>query len=531
MTAVVSPGRAVTDLAVRQVRRGAIIVTVLAAGMSVLVAATYAKTVSAGPGIQSLAALAANPAVRTLFGEPTALDNPGGFTVWRTGTVLAVLLGVWAVLAVTRTTRGEEDTGHWDLLLAGRVTVSGAVGRHLSVLAAVLATVGAAVATSLIAAGTDVAGAVLHGAGLAMLGIFFVGVAGLAAQIFPARGPATGAAIAVLGASLLLRMIGDGASALSWLRWLSPFGLIELTHPYQADRWLPLLVLAVATVSLLAAAPAAAGRRDVRGGWLAPNGARRARPVLLGSVAGFAARRTLRPLAGWSIGIGAYYLLIGLIMISMTDFLADNRQFADLAAQAGFALRTVKEGVATLFALLAIPVSGFVTIRIAASSADETARRLTLLYAGPVTRRRFLAAEAGAATGGAVVLAAVAGAATWAGTAISGAGLGLDAALAGTFNVLPVVALSLGAAVFALGVLPQAVAVIGTLPSVGGFLLLVLGQSTALPGWVTGLSPFAHLAPVPATGPDWTGMAGMAVVAAILASIGAVAYERRDLRG
>ncbi|MEK8110427.1 hypothetical protein NKG94_51120 [Micromonospora sp. M12] len=40
-----------------------------------------------------MAALARNPAIRTLFGEPVALDQPGGFTVWRTGTVLAVLLG------------------------------------------------------------------------------------------------------------------------------------------------------------------------------------------------------------------------------------------------------------------------------------------------------------------------------------------------------------------------------------------------------------------------------------------------------
>jgi len=52
----------------------------------------------------SIAKLAANPAIRTLFGEPIALDQAGGFTVWRVGTFLAALLGAWAILATTRIT-------------------------------------------------------------------------------------------------------------------------------------------------------------------------------------------------------------------------------------------------------------------------------------------------------------------------------------------------------------------------------------------------------------------------------------------
>ncbi|MGW4330043.1 hypothetical protein ACWEKR_29640 [Nocardia sp. NPDC004573] len=32
-----------------------------------------------------------------------------------------MLCGVWALLTATRLTRGEEDAGHWDLLLGGRL--------------------------------------------------------------------------------------------------------------------------------------------------------------------------------------------------------------------------------------------------------------------------------------------------------------------------------------------------------------------------------------------------------------------------
>jgi ABC-2 type transport system permease protein len=91
-----SSGRAVwpvAGLAARLVRRGGLIVVAVGAGMSAVVVATYADLMAGSAAAAgSLGALAANPAVRTLFGQPLALDTAGGFTVWRTGTVVAVLV-------------------------------------------------------------------------------------------------------------------------------------------------------------------------------------------------------------------------------------------------------------------------------------------------------------------------------------------------------------------------------------------------------------------------------------------------------
>ena len=524
---VVPPGRVLTALAARQVRRGALVVTAISAGMSALVVATY-RTEALDP--TALVALAGNPAIRTLFGEPVALDEPGGFTVWRTGTVLAVLIGVWGMLAATRITRGEEDSGRWGVLLSGRMTLAGAVRRHLDVLTVVPMIAGAAVAAAMIAAGAGVSGAVLHGSGLAAVGLFFVAVGGVAAQLFPSRSAANGAAAAVLVVGLLARMVGDGVSALSWLRWLSPFGLLALTRPYDTERAMPLSLLIFAAVALLACTGRLAARRDVGGAILTPTTGRSARRALLGSVHGFAIRRTLRPLAGWSAGVGAYFLLIGLIARSMTTFLTGNSQFATMAARAGFPeLGTVEGYAATLFALLAVPVGVFVAVRLATVAADETGRRLALLLATPVTRVRLLAAESAAAVAAAIVLTTVAGAATWAGAAAVDAELPLGAALAGAYNVLPIVLLCLGAAVLALGWTPRLVATIGALPAVGGFLWQVIADSVDAPAWVANLSPFAHLAAVPATSPSWAAAVALAGIAAVGTLVGAVGFTRRDL--
>lgn len=526
-----SANQALTWLAVRQIRRGAIVVVILVGGMSAMVADTYASTVGGAMDAAALAALAENPAIRTLFGQPVALDTAGGFTVWRTGTVLAVLVGVWALLTATRITRGAEDAGHWDLLLAGRIPRSTIVMHHVTVVATAAGLAGVATATALTATGTPAIGAILHGAGVALVGMFFAAAATLAAQIFPNRSAASGATVALLGAGLLLRMIGDGVDGLGWLRWLSPFGLTAISRPYHDNRALPLVVLALATCALLSVIPAATAHRDVRGGWLAPRTGRAPRLRLLGSIPTFALRRLLRPLTGWTAGVGAYYLLIGLLAVSMTDFLADNPRFTDLAAQAGFAgLDSVEGYVAAMFALLAIPAGIFAAGHVAATAAAETDRRLTVLYAGPVTRLRFLTAEAAITATGAVTLTATAGLATWIGARSIGAPLHLGAALAGAVNVLPIAALCLGAAIFALGWLPHAVSLVGSLPAAGGFLLQAIADSVGAPHWVGTLSPFAHLAPVPDTAPNWTASIGMLISAGALAVVGAIGYHHRDLR-
>ena len=67
-----APGSAISGLAVRQLRRSGLIVLGLLAGMPALVVSTYPSVMADPAAAGSLAGLAANPAIRTLFGEPLA---------------------------------------------------------------------------------------------------------------------------------------------------------------------------------------------------------------------------------------------------------------------------------------------------------------------------------------------------------------------------------------------------------------------------------------------------------------------------
>src|ERR1700682_5047852 len=143
-----APGRAVSRLAVRQLRRGAVVVALICGVMSALFASQYQKIRSLLDE-SGLRAMAGNPIERILLGPPAALDDPGGFTVWRTGTAVLVLASVWIMLATTRITRGEEDAGRWDLLLAGRLRMVDVVFRCLAALVGSATLIGVAVAAGL----------------------------------------------------------------------------------------------------------------------------------------------------------------------------------------------------------------------------------------------------------------------------------------------------------------------------------------------------------------------------------------------
>jgi ABC-2 type transport system permease protein len=498
--------------------------------MSAIVATQYQTTFEGSIDQTGLRALAENPAIRILFGPPVALDDAGGFTVWRTGTPVLLLASVWILLAATRITRGEEDAGRCDLLLAGRLRMVDCVVRCLVALAGCAVLIGAAVGASLVAVGTDATGAIGYAAAILGVTLTFATAGMLAAQIMPTRSAAVGVTVGVLGVGLLLRMLADGMPALAWSAWTTPFGLTARAAPYADNRIAPLLVLACLPLALVAAALVIAQRRDVGSGLVAVATSRPPRTRLLGSLGGFALRRGIRSTIGWATGIAAYFLLVGALIASVLEFFDQNRRFAELAATAGFGgLNSANGFAAALFSLLAIPTGLYAATRLAAMIADEKARRWTPLFAAPVSRTRLAVIEIGVTTLGVVVLHATAALTIWAGAAITGAPLTIGAAMAGALNTAPIAWLAVGAAALAVGWLPSAVGAIGALPVVGGFLLNVITQGTQAPAWVVNLSPFAHVSAVPSLPPDWVAIAALIVIGMLMAALGVAGYFGRDL--
>jgi ABC-2 type transport system permease protein len=117
----------------------------------------------------------------------------------------------------------------------------------------------------------------------------------------------------------------------------------------------------------------------------------------------------------------------------------------------------------------------------------------------------------------------------WAGAEITGAPLTIGHALNGALYSASVAWLAVGAATLAVGWLPSAVGVIGAVPVAGGFLLYVLADGAGAPAWVSGTSPFAHLAPVPNAAPNWAATTAFLLIGVGLVAAGIAGYAHRDL--
>jgi ABC-2 type transport system permease protein len=523
-----APGRAVSRLAVRRLRPGAVVVALICGGMSALTALQY-QPINKLLDESGLRAFAENPAVRILSGPPVALDDPGGFTVWRTGTTLSVLASVWIMLAATGMTRGEEDSGRLDLLLAGRLRMADVVVRCLAALVGSGALIGIAVAAGLLVARTQPTGAVLHAAGIAGIALTFAMTALLAAQLMPSRSGATGLAVAALGVAMALRMVADGSHRLAWLAWATPFGLTARAAPYAGNRIAPLIVLGAFPIVLAGAALVAARHRDVGDGIVPVPNSRRPRTLTLQSISGFALRRTAGITLGWATGIAACFFLFGATLAWLLDLFQKNPRFTELGAAAGLGGHNVANVMtAAMFSALAAATGLYAAMRLAAMVADEKAGRWTLLFAQPISRAHLLSAEVMATVGGIVALHCLAAVAVWGGAKSSGAPLQFSDSLAGSLNSVPVALLAVGAAAVGVGWLPSAAGAIGALPIVAAFVVNVALQAAKAPRWVLNFSPLAHLAAVPDAPPDWTATTIFLLIGVILTGLGVCGYVRRD---
>src|SRR6266542_3677208 len=279
---------------------------------------------TAYPTPASRALLAATPLANrgfhALYGIPHAADTTGGFTAWRLGTVMSLLAGVWMLLAATRLLRGEEDDGRWELLVSGATTPARMITATAAALATWLAVAFVALAAALAKAGLPTKGSLVLAGAVALSGAVFAAVGTLASQLVPIRRRASGLAGAFLGLTFLVRVVADGTSGVEWLRGLSPFGWVEEARAFAGDRSATLLLLAGLATAVLAVALAIARRRDLGRGVLFGDDTSRGRDFGLGSSLGFGIRRALGPTAVWTMSLGAFAFVLGLLTKDIVDF-------------------------------------------------------------------------------------------------------------------------------------------------------------------------------------------------------------------
>jgi ABC-2 type transport system permease protein len=440
----------------------------------------------------------------------------------------AIVVALMSVFLVVRHTRAEEEGGRAELVRAG------VVGRHASTVATLTVVCGAQVLLAVLLtlglpAGLSelsTSGSFAFAAAVAGVGVVFAGVAVLVAQLTANARTALGISSIVLGATYLVRAIGDMTE--THLAWLSPFGWATEMRAYVDARWWPLLLSAALTVGLIAVAIRINARRDIGSGVIADRPGRPAASPLLGSPLGLAFRLQRASLIAWSVSL----FLLGLVYGSIADEAASL--YEDISALDDYLARIGAADPSDQYLAITISISAVIAVGYAVQSAlrargEEAGRRADPVLAAAVGRSRWVGSHLVMALGGSVVLMFAFGLGLGISRAISAEDIGelprlIGAALAYT----PALWVFVGVAVALFGLVPRAVGVAWAflgLVAVAGF----LGPLLQLPDWVYDLSPVDRVPDLPVADISAGPLIGLTLIAAALVALGLVGFRRRDL--
>jgi ABC-2 type transport system permease protein len=362
-------------------------------------------------------------------------------------------------------------------------------------------------------------------------GLVFAGVAAVTAQLTEYARPANGMAFAALGGAFLLRAIGDTATGLSWLSWLSPIGWAERFRPFAGERWWVLLLPVALLVVLLVAAAALLVRRDLGAGVLATRLGPAAAAPWLRSPLALAWRLQRGTLLGWTIGAAVAGLSFGVIAQDMAQFASEDPETAKVLASLGGTGSITDIYLAAVLSWLALLAAGYAIQATLRLRAEEAELRAEQVLATATSRTRWAGSHlVVAAVGSAVVLGAGGLLAGLAHGIRSGDLAGeLPRVLGAALVQLPAVWVMAAVGALLFGLLPRLV--VGATWAVLAVVLFVtmFGEPLRLDRWVLDLSPFAHLPRLPAAAFTATPLAWLLATAVVLAAAGLAGFRRRDL--
>ena len=511
-------------------RRDRIRISIWVGSVVLLVFLTAVGVKSLFPTQASIDAAAAatqhNAGAIAFNGPAQGLDTVGGQIAFQVGAFGMIVVALMSLFMTGRLTRGDEEAGRLELVRSLPVAIHAPTLAALIVVMAMNAVVGVLSSAALLGEGLPAVGSLVLGASFAVVGVFFTGVALVAAQVTENTRVVYGSAGALLGLAYVMRIVGDiGDGTVSWF---SPIGLAQKARPFAGERWWPLLPLLAAGMVLIALAFRLAVRRDHGGGLIAPRPGRMVATPSLGYPLALAMRLQRGSLLGWGAGVMVTGIAYGWIAPTIDAFVANNKTMAEMMASAGIGNLT-DTYFATSFRVMALIASGFAIQSALRLRSEESAMRAESVLATAVSRWRWAASHLIIALAGSVALLAVAGLMVGVSYALAGGPWSSVPRLLGAAVVYaPAIWLMVGVAVVGFGFAPRWVGVAwGILAAC--FVNGLLGEVLRLPAWVQKLSPFERTPALPAASLDVLPLALLVVLATALILAGLGGLRRRDI--
>ena len=525
--------------------------------LAVVEAGSFTRVAAATPGGRDqLAAGMMSIAQQTsyLLPNPGHLNTLGGYVGWFLFGYMPLFYGVWAVVAGTAASRGDEEKGlvdqwlatgmpRWRLLLvrfaAFAVAVTVATGLPMVVVAA-------------IALGANeplnIGGMILQGLpGIATSGVCFA-IGLLAGQLVATRRNALGVGmIAVLGLYLLNGFSRQDAD-LKPYRWISPFAYSDLSDPIVTGGHLDIpgvLVICVMAAAVLQLAIGAFSNRDL-GSTLFGQAKSAHKPMRVADTNPLVRTPVLVSLwdqriglITWSVAIGLYAAMNISLVRPFVKFFTSQGTDSVMAAQAKAAFGTGKSDPyagfigAEWYTVACLLLAAFAITQVSRWASDDTEGRVEMTLSAGVPRWRVIVERVATLSVAAAILLTFNTIAVYAAAHKNQIDLDVARVIAASILVIPMALAfgGLGAAIAAIRPRPAMIALTSVLVASYMFPLMAVPMFAPHqpPDWFVNLSVF-KLYGVPLTdGTNWPGLWALTAIVAIGFGGAFVAMERREV--
>lgn len=481
------------------------------------------------------AALGANAGLEVLLGPARRLDTVGGFIEWRSVGLVMLLGAIWTILTVTRVFRGEEESGRWELLLAGQTTPLRGALQVFAGITASLTVMYVLLAAMIVAVGRlpdvniDVPGSLSLALAFMCGIVVFMGISALMSQLASTRRRAAAWTGAIFGATFLLRAAADVNNNLSWLGWLSPLHWIDqlqpLTDPHP--EWLALIGSCAAFMILVTVYLASS--RDLGTSLIADRDSAPARTGLLHSSFGLSLRLLRGSMIAWIAGIGLFSFVFGTVApLAVKAFASAGALQQKLSAVVGTS-NGLKSYLGFIFLLVTMLMMVVAASQISAAREEEASGFLDNLLVQPVSRTAWLMGRLTVSIATLLLVGVVAGTCAWAGAASQQADISLSSLAAAGLNTIAPATLVLGIGILTLGIVPRLSVLVAYGVIAWSFLVELIGTAINANHWLLDTSILHHIAIVPAVDAKWSTIFIMLGISTACVFAGLWTFARRDL--
>jgi ABC-2 type transport system permease protein len=500
-------------------------------------ALTYAAAYTTLASREKLAAtFGNNVGLKAILGAPYNLQTTAGFTGWRSLGTIIIVGGIWAILTASKTLRGEEAAGRWELFLTGQTTARRATANVLAGLGCNLVLMYVIVAIITTGLGKvhtvdfTTSASLFFALAAVASATEFLAVGALASQLMPTRARAAALTAGVFGLSFALRAIGNIANSTHWLLYISPLGWIQQLRALTGSHAIWFVPIAIFTIVMAGLAIFIAGKRDLGESIVTDKDTAAPKMSLLNHPLPFAWRVTRAATLGWLAGLLIFSTVFSTLAKTAGQAFSDSSGAAHVIGKISHA-NTIgaKTFLGIIFLLIMTIIMLFVISGIASVREDEAQGYVDNLLVLPVSRLRWLSGRIMLLVLSIVGAGLLVSVGSWIGSSSVHSGVAIhDLLLAGT-NAMAPATFMLGVGILLIGYRPRLTSTFLYGLVAWSFLVQIIGSVGSINHYILDTSILHDIALSPIVQPDWrvfVTLVGLGLVGCLL---GIYRFNSRDL--